>query len=150
MDVDHARAIALATHRGVWTLDDEPLLSHVERVAAAVPGWARAVAWLHEVLERSDMPEEALLREGVSSEQLRALRLLSRDETSSDLVYLAHIDLIARAAGVSGRLARAVKLADLEDRSSHPLERSNGWAPPYASALNMLHEDAPAARREVA
>jgi hypothetical protein len=132
MDVDQARAIAKAVHTG------RPLLNHVERVASAVPEWARAIAWLHEVLEQTDLPEEALLREGLSSDELRALRLLCREESFSDLAYLGHIERIARAGGTAGQLARAVKRADLEDRQRHPLVRANGWSPPYGNALDTL------------
>jgi hypothetical protein len=145
MEVDRARAIATAAHGGALTL-----LSHIERVASSVPEWARAVAWLHEVLERSDMSEEALLRQGLSSDELRALRLLSREDSYSDRAYLGHIELIARAGGTAGRLARAVKSADLEDRQRHPLVRSNGWSPPYGSALAALHRLVPLQRQGAA
>src|SRR4051812_37720757 len=139
MDADRAKAIAIAAHRDVRSLDAEPLLRHVERTAACVPDWARTVAWLHEVLERTGISEETLLRRGLTGEELRALRLLSREESCSDRAYMGHIELIARAGGTAGRLARAVKIADLEDRKAHPLVRSNGWSPPYATALNALH-----------
>jgi hypothetical protein len=145
MDVDRARAIATAAHRRT-----EPLLSHVQRVASSAPEWARAVAWLHEVLERTDMTEEGLLREGLSDEELRALRLLCREDSYSDLAYLGHIELIARAHGSAGELARAVKRADLEDRQRHPLIRPNGWSPPYGSALNTLYREAPSQRQGAA
>jgi hypothetical protein len=150
MEVGRAKAIATAAHRGTRTLNSELLLSHVERVASAVPDWARPVAWLHEVLERTDMSEEALLRQGVTSDELRALRLLSRGDSSSDRAYLGHIELIARAGGTAGRLARAVKRADLEDRKRHPLVRSNGWSPPYGAALASLHRLVPLQRRGAA
>jgi hypothetical protein len=52
-------------------------------------------------------------------------------------VYLAHVGLIARAAGRSGRLARLVKIADLQDRC-HPRVRADGWSPPYARGLALL------------
>src|SRR3954462_5519598 len=138
MDAERAKAIATAALQEPQLVDTEPLLRHVERVAASVPDWARAVAWLHEVLERTGTSEEALLRRGLTGEELRALRLLSREESHSDRAYLGHIELIARAGGTAGRLARAVKVADLEDRQRHPLVRSNGWSPPYATALNAL------------
>jgi hypothetical protein len=150
MDTDRAKAIATAAHRDARPLNSEPLLRHVERVASSVPEWARGVAWLHEVLERTDMPEEALLRQGLSSEELRALRLLSREESYSDRAYLGHIELIVRAHGQAGRLARAVKRADLEDRQRHPLVRSNGWSPPYGSALAALHGLVPLQRQGAA
>ena len=51
---------------------------------------------------------------------------------------MAHVELIARAEGESGRLARMVKIADLEDRRLHPHVRLDGWSPPYALALRLL------------
>ena len=145
MDVDAARAIARAAHRSDRPPVDDALLGHIERVAAAVPDWARTVAWLHEILEQGAMPEQDLLDQGLSDDELRALRLLSRADSCSDVAYLGHISLIARAGGASGRLARAVKRADLEDRRRHPRARPNGWSPPYGTALQILKS---LARRE--
>jgi len=97
------------------------------------------VAWLHESLETGATTEHDLLREGLGGDELRALRLLSRSRaSSSDAAYLAHLDLIARAAGPSGELARIVKLADLDDRSRHPQLHEHGWSPPYARAFATL------------
>ena len=99
------------------------------------------MAWLHEVMEWTAVAERELLMAGVTSDELRALRLLNRQTDSrSDRVYLAHLDLIARATGRSGRLAREVKTADLRDRCLHPHVRRGGWSPPYARALQLLLE----------
>ena len=99
------------------------------------------MAWLHEVLEWTAVPEQELLIAGLTNDELRALRLLSRTTDSrSDRRYLAHLDLIAHATGDSGRLARIVKTADLQDRSLHPRIRSDGWSPPYAQALELLRD----------
>jgi hypothetical protein len=87
MDLDAARAIAGAAHEADRR-EGESLLRHIERVAALVPDWARSVAWLHEVLEQSAVPEQDLLICGLSDEELRALRLLSREDSGSDLAYL--------------------------------------------------------------
>ena len=138
MDVEAAEAIARTVHGRERSPYGTRLLGHIERVAAAVPDWARPVAWLHEVLERTSTSEEDLLGEGLSDDELRALRLLCRDDSRSDSAYLGHIELIARAGGYAGRIARAVKGADLEDRRLHPLIRSDGWSPPYGSALQVL------------
>jgi hypothetical protein len=88
--------------------------------------------------------EHELLRQGLDSEQLRALRLLYRAHAErSDDAYLAHLGLIAHAAGRSGRLARQVKIADLQDRCLHPRVRADGWSPPYSRGLALLtHHDA--------
>jgi hypothetical protein len=56
----------------------ELVIQHLGRVAARVPANAQVVAWLHEVLESTAVPEETLLAEGLSTGELRALRLLVR------------------------------------------------------------------------
>ena len=85
------------------------------------------------------MAEEDLLLAGLTSEQLRALRLLNLQNLSqSDRAYLAHLEMIGRSAGQSGCFARMVKLADLRDRCAHPRVRHGGWSPPYAQGLRLL------------
>jgi hypothetical protein len=109
------------------------------------------VAWLHEVLEDSSVSEEELLAGGLglTDEELRALRLLTRaSDSRSDNEYLAHIALIARASGSAGEIARTVKRADLADRQRHPNRRADGWHPPYQAALALLGEDGPEPRSE--
>jgi hypothetical protein len=154
MDPARARAFAETLHAGEREPDGMPLLGHVRRVAQMVPAEARSVAWLHEALESSKVTEQELLMEGLTQDELRALRLLCRtSDARSDVVYLAHVELIARAAGRSGYLARMVKISDLEDRCLYPRVRGDGWSPPYADGLDLLLDiserrvrDAPAGR----
>jgi HAMP domain-containing protein len=97
------------------------------------------VAWLHEVLESTAVPEETLLAEGLSTGELRALRLLVRSgHARDDLSYLAHARQIARAVGSGAALARAVKRADVADRITNPEIRADGWSPPYLLSLMIL------------
>ena len=139
MEADHARLMAERLHTGHREDDGIPVIRHVRRVASTTPADARSVAWLHEVLEFTAVKEERLLQEGLTSDELRALRLLNRTvDTRSDRIYLAHLELIARAAGRSGDLARMVKIADLEDRCLHPRVRPDGWSPPYELGLQLL------------
>jgi hypothetical protein len=139
MEADRARSIAERVHLGDRDPDGEPVLEHVERVVRATPAAAQPIAWLHEVLERGVVTEQELLAEGLSSDQLRALRLVTTPTwTRSDRVYLAHVELIARAAGWSGEVAREVKVADLRDACVHLRASSDGWSPPYAEALRRL------------
>ena len=139
MRVERARRIATRAHRGSVEPTGQPEIAHVSRVAKAAPPAARPVAWLHDVLEHSSIREEELLADGLTDEELRALRLLTRStESRSHAGYLAHIDLIARSSGPGGDLARAVKRADLEDRVQHPRLRADGWHPPYQLALELL------------
>jgi hypothetical protein len=144
MDIVRARVIAERLHADHREANGIPLLNHIRRVVALVPADAQVVAWLHEVLEWTAVAEAELLMEGLESDELRALRLVHRaDDARSDRVYLAHLHLIACAAGDAGRLARLVKTADLRDRCLHPRRRADGWSPPYARALAFLmdHRD---------
>ena len=137
-------AIARRLHAGQREEDGAPVLRHIGRVARATRPEARTVAWLHEALESGLVSEHQLLAEGLRDDELRALRLLARmTDTRSERVYLAHVELIARAAGQSGELARQVKLADLEDRCRHPRVHPDGWSPPYARAIGRLSDPKP-------
>jgi hypothetical protein len=139
MEIGRARAIAERLHFADREEDGTPAIRHVQRVASAVTEDARAAAWLHEVLERTSVTERELLDAGLTSDELRALRLLNRTTDShSDRRYLAHLELIAHAAGASGRMARIVKTADLRDRCLHPHVRRDGWSPPYSRAMALL------------
>ena len=55
----------------------EPVIDHVERVAAAVPADARATALLHDLLERCPYRRPAAARQGPHSIELEALELLT-------------------------------------------------------------------------
>ncbi|HEX5820968.1 MAG TPA: hypothetical protein VFY30_04295 [Solirubrobacterales bacterium] len=100
------------------------------------------MAWLHDVLEDSSVSEEELLASGLTDDELRALRLLTRDRDSrSAKHYLSHISHIARSSGPAGEIARAVKRADLSDRRGHPNRRADGWHPPYQAALALLEKE---------
>ena len=92
---------------------------------------------------------------GVAPEDLRAGALTSTEATVRELVtrapgesYELHALRIAHAPGPAGRLARAVKRADLQEH----LERDEGarfpGAPPYAWALVHI-ENAQRRRDEI-
>jgi hypothetical protein len=139
MSPERAQVLAEALHQGQREPGGAPLIDHVRRVAAAVPRDARVVAWLHELLEHTSISEQALLAEGLSREGLRALRLLTRHQDSrSDAIYLAHIEMIGRASGPGADIARSVKRADLADRALNPPRRPDGWSPPYDLGLRIL------------
>lgn len=118
------------------------MIAHIRRVAKAAPEFVRPVAWLHEVFESASVSEDELLAAGLTNEELRALRLLTRHKGNrSTAAYLAHIGLIARSSGVAGEIARIVKRLDLSDRLDHPQRRDDGWHPPYQLALEFLVEE---------
>jgi hypothetical protein len=130
---DVARRIASRVHAGQRDRFGEPVVEHVARVAAAVPRVARANAWLHDVPERSAVTAEELRAEGLTVHELDALGLLTREPAECYELYALRI---ANAGGEAGRLARLVKLADLDDhlaRADAPPE-----APPYAWARRRI------------
>lgn len=133
MDSAIARKIAQSSHNGQLDRFDEPFIEHVERVARAVPQDARAVAYLHDVLEHSRVGAQELRSEGLSPVELGALKVLTRASGES---FELHALRIAHAPGREGVLARTVKLADLDDHLSH--ERIPYTAPPYAWARRHI------------
>jgi hypothetical protein len=138
MERTQASALAAAWHADDRERDGRPVLLHLRRVARHTPQEMQTVAWLHESLD-AGMSEQELLMLGLTTDELRALRLLTLPAiATSDASYLAQIDFIARAGGLAGVLARAVKVADLRDRSRHPRVRPDGWTPPYRQALARL------------
>ena len=139
LSVAEARRLAERAHEGQFDASGEPYIWHVRRVVAGVPAFARAVAWLHDVVERSDVDESVLISAGASRDQCLALRLLNRDAgEGSDDLYLKHVRSIALSMGPAGRLARLVKAADLLDHMSGRNTGSKGWTPPYGAGLAVL------------
>ena len=126
MDEAIARDIARHSHAGQLTRHGLPMTDHVERVAAAVPDAARAVALLHDVLEKSDVRLDDLRDRGLTPVELAALDLLTRRD---DETFERHTLRIGDGEGPAGAIARSVKLADLEDHISQA--HDGRQAPPY-------------------
>jgi hypothetical protein len=133
MDARDARSIAQFSHVGRRDRFGDPVIDHIERVAAAVPPEARAIAFLHDVLEHSDTSVAELRAAGLTLDELEILELLTRAPNES---YEAHTLRVAYARGSEGRIARVVKLADLDDHLGHP-DPPDG-APPYAWARRHI------------
>jgi hypothetical protein len=128
-----AREIALKLHADQRDRFGEPILEHLERVAAAVPADARRTAWLHDSIERTRVSVDELRMLGLTGTELDAIALLSRSPSESYELYALRI---AFAAGEAGRLARTVKVADLDDHIAHgspPVD-----APPYRWARRHI------------
>lgn len=133
MDAATARSIAHYSHAGQRTPRGMPVIEHVERVAAAVPDEARALAFLHEILDLTDTGGDELLANGLTAAESAALTLLARAGGESYELYALRV---AHARGPEGRLARAVLLADLDDHL-----REDGYEvgdPPYAWARQQI------------
>jgi hypothetical protein len=136
-----AHRIARDSHRDDVDRFGEPMIEHVERVAAAVPEDARTLAFLHDLLEHTDTSADELISQGLTPIEFAALELVTRSSADS---YESYVLRIAHARGSAGDLARVVKLADLDDRLAQP--SAPGRVPPYGWA--RLHLSAGQERAE--
>jgi hypothetical protein len=119
------------------------VIDHLERVAAAVPPEALATALLHDLLELCPAARRQLRGKDLTRTELEALELLTHAPGEPYEVYVRRI---ADAPGAAGRLARIVKLADLEDHLAHAAIPED--APPYAWARQHLLSACDARDRE--
>ena len=105
-----ARAIAERAHAGQVDKAGKPYIGHPAHVAVSVEGdKAKAVAWLHDVVEDTPMTFDDLRAAGIDDEVLAALELLTHGKTVPYMEYVAAIR--------ENDLARTVKLADLAHNS---------------------------------
>ena len=138
MPIERARAIAERAHRDQYEPSARPYIEHVRRVAASVPAQVESVAWLHDVLEWTELTEDDQMLTGLTPQERGALLLLTRPGDDDDTRFLSHVSRIATAPGAAGDIARAVKRADMEDRLRHPRAPEASWRPPYPLALALL------------
>lgn len=106
-----ARAIATVAHAGQVDKAGNPYIEHPARVAARVADHVEdaAVAWLHDVLEDTDVTVEVLRAAGISTGIIHDVELLTRKPDQQPEDYYAMVRQSFRA--------RRVKLADIEDNS---------------------------------
>jgi hypothetical protein len=136
VDPEIARGIAYYSHHGRRDRLGELQIEHVIRVVAAVPPPARTTAWLHDVLEHSDTPSDTLREQGMTDLEEEALDLLTRRDGEA---FELHMLRIAHAAGQAGDVARAIKIADLDDDLARLALSPLRWdLPPYAWARRHL------------
>ena len=109
MSVTEARELAIRAHGDQRDRDGSLHIDHVARVAEAVEPSAQCqrVAWLHDVLEDSELGAEALER-------------------------------LPKAEGDAGRLARAVKEADMLDNLRRCVLARDPAVGQYGEALARL------------
>lgn len=105
-----AKKIATRAHAGQFDKAGRPYIEHPEHVAKDVCGdKAKALAWLHDVVEDTDTTFAELAATGIDDEVIEALRLLTHDES---VPYFEYVNAIK-----SNALARTVKLSDLRHNS---------------------------------
>src|SRR4051812_1719445 len=133
MDPSVARGIAHSSHLAARDAYGLSVIEHVERVAATVPQAARSVAFLHDVVGPTSVSIDALREQGLTPLEDEALLLLTREPGESYELYALRI---AWAPGAAGAVARAVKLAAIDDQMGH-----GPWShdsPPYGGARRHI------------
>lgn len=114
--IDRAHSMATAAHEGQTDKAGAPYIDHPRRVAIRVHQYApeehseaaQAVAWLHDVVEDSSITLQDLAQEFPPE-------IVAAVEAITHRPHEAREDYYQRVA--ANDLARAVKLADIEDNS---------------------------------
>jgi (p)ppGpp synthase/HD superfamily hydrolase len=108
-----AERLARAAHAGQRDLVGDYHL-HLERVVGLVEGdEAKAVAWLHDILEDTPTTSLDLLAAGIPETVVDAVRVLTRHRSAN--YHTDYRNYIKTVAEEGNRFALAVKIADLKD-----------------------------------
>jgi hypothetical protein len=136
MSIPDARQLAVESHGNQQDRDGSLHIDHVSRVAQSVArsDAQQRVAWLHDVVEDSDLSIEDL-GSRLPDTELEALRLLTHDGTESYAVYVGRI---IDAEGDAGELARAIKEADMLDNIRRCALAHDPAIAQYGEALSRL------------
>ena len=107
---EKAYEIAKKAHLGQVDKAGEDYIKHPEKVASFVKtDEERAVAYLHDVIEDTELTLEELYKYGFSKEVLEAVDVITKKRGEDYQSYLNSVK--------KNKLARAVKLADLRHNS---------------------------------
>ena len=105
-----AEAIATSAHKGQLDKGGHPYIEHPRAVSKLVSSDdEKVVAWLHDVIEDTDITLEDLKLFGFSSSILEAVDAITRRPGEERSDYLMRV--------ADNRLATAVKIADLTHNS---------------------------------
>lgn len=89
--IDHwielARQIATQAHEGQTRNGGEPYITHSEAVANVVEDRLKPIAWLHDVIEDTNVTLENLKQAGFPSYIVNAVDLLTHRDKEPNVVY---------------------------------------------------------------
>lgn len=132
--IEEVLRIAIDAHEGQRDLDGKPVILHPLTVGLAGSSREEMIAgFLHDVVEDTDITFDELLRRGVDSEVVDALRLLTHEKGTDYYEY------VQRIIDSANPIALAVKRNDL----THNLARGRAgghWKQvrKHEKALEML------------
>lgn len=135
---DHifVRAVRIATnaHRGQVGKDGRPYIEHCERVAMRVEPALRPIAYLHDVVEKSEgWTLDRLCLDGFPEAMIDAVDALTRRDGEDEEAFVFR--------GAANPLALPVKRADLEDNLQQALA-AGADAERYRYGLALLEKAA--------
>ena len=105
--IERAMSIATIAHRNQVRTDGSPYIKHPARVADAVEARLKPIAWLHDVVEDTNLTLEDLKAQGFPTYIIEAVDLLTHRKGEPNLSYWGKIK--------TNPDALAVKLADIND-----------------------------------
>ena len=136
--VEKALEIATKAHEGQYDKSGVPYIEHPKHVAEGVHGdIAKATAYLHDVIEDTDVTAEDLRRDGIPEEVVEAVIMLTHDEHENYYDYIRRVK--------TNPIAKEVKIEDLKHNSDKsrikrptPMDIAR-WAK-YKKALRIISE----------
>ena len=134
---ERAYEIAKKAHLGQVDKAGEDYIKHPEKVASFVKtDEEKAVAYLHDVIEDTELTLEDLYEYGFSKEVIEAVDIITKKRGEDYQSYLNSVK--------KNKLARAVKLADLRHNSdltrlTKVTEKDIERKEKYQKAINFLN-----------
>lgn len=136
-ELEVAQMLATWAHRNQVDKAGRPYILHPERVAVNLSSDVeKAVAWLHDVIEDTDVNAQDMMKLGISFKVAKAVTALTHLPGEPNVTYWARIK--------ENPLALSVKLADIADNSSKErmaaldVETQERLTIKYAKAVQFL------------
>lgn len=126
--IERAKQIASAAHEGQTRKGGEAYINHPGRIAAKVEKRLQPIAWLHDVVEDSDITINDLKSDGFPTYVLDAVSVLTHKDAVPNEIYWSEI--------LKNPDAIEIKLHDIQDNlAGTPSEYAKQK---YAKALNLF------------
>ncbi|HAE75739.1 MAG TPA: hypothetical protein DCG52_05035 [Alphaproteobacteria bacterium] len=155
--IEVVKKLATDHHKGITDKYGHPYIHHLERVvdrilemeydvvkeSKTLPLYI-AAAWLHDIVEDTEITIDDLKRElpfpwELGGEKVDILISAVYALThKGDHTYAEYIDSILKTSGTAGRIARAVKIADLLDHIAGPTPCPPSLVKRYEKSLYRL------------